>query len=110
MKAALQRLQDAGVAPLTAMPIDYNSAATPGNVLGTGLLMITDEALYFGKNGSLFGHFRIPFDDIGQTVVRRDRNAANYIVIDKTGREVVNLYVRAARKSFIEKFERLGTK
>ena len=46
MKAALQRLVEAGVAPKSGKPIDYDTAATPGNTSGTQVLLLTDEALY----------------------------------------------------------------
>jgi len=108
MKAAMKRLVDSGVAPSTANPIDYDTAATPGNTTGTEVLLITDEALYYGLNDKLFGHHRIPFETIGRTSVTTERNSATYEAFNHEGQIIFRVFVRTARKSFIDRFRNLG--
>lgn len=108
MKAALQRLVEAGVAPKSGKPIDYDTAATPGNTSGTQVLLLTDEALYLGLNDKLFGHHRIPFETIGKTEVTRERNSATYEAFNTNGELLFRVFVRTARASFIERFRNLG--
>jgi hypothetical protein len=50
IEVALGRLHKAGIAPRDAKLVDYDTAATPGNAIGTGLFLLTDEALYFGTH------------------------------------------------------------
>lgn len=108
MKSALGRLQKSGLAPSNAKAIDYETAATPGSTAGAGVFLITDEALYFGLHESLTGHHRIDFSDIGETKVERSGISATYSLYRNDGQLLVNLYVRSARPSFIEKFLALG--
>lgn len=108
MKAALGRLQKSGLAPSNATAIDYETAATPGSTAGSGLFLITNEALYFGLHDSLTGHHRIEFSDIGETKVERSGISATYSLYRRDGQLLVELYVRSARTSFIERFQALG--
>ena len=108
MKAALGRLQKSGLAPSTAKAMDYETAAIPGSTTGAGLLLITDEAFYFGLHNSFTGHNRVEFQDIGETKVDRSGKAATYSVYLSDGQLIMRLFVSTARPSFIEKFQKLG--
>ena len=103
MKQALKRLQEDGVAPSDATPIDYDSAAFPGSALGSGILLLTNEAIYFGIHGSRKAR-RIPLSDIGRTAIVGNV----YSVLDKTNNEVIRLEIRSPRSSFQAHFLVLG--
>jgi hypothetical protein len=131
MKVAPGRLQEAVIAPREAKPIEYDTAATPGNTTGTGPFPLTDKALYFGthsfhisrtrvpiyeegllwaqQHGGLIHGQRISFDELRVTKVERNGNSSIYELYDKSRTLFVRLDVRTCRRSFGEKFLALGT-
>lgn len=109
MKQALKRLQQTGIAPSRATPIDYDSAASPGATTGRGILLLTDEALYLGGHNQI-GAQRIPLEEIGSTSVNLFGRAGSYLVYDRSGALIANLAVSTARPSFVSVFQVLGSK
>ena len=105
MNTAMKRLKDYHIAPKDAKPIDYDTAARPGYSQGSGILLLTNEALYFGLMGKgSEGAKRIPLDDIGSTEIRND----DYLVLDKDKNLIISLQILSKRKNFKTLFLQLG--
>ena len=106
MKTAMKRLQDSGVAPSGEIPIDFDSGATPGNVNGQVILLLTDRALYLGSHNAAGGK-RLDLSSIGGINIEVFGKAVHYVVFEKSNNIWADVTFPSGRKSFNAQVHRL---
>ena len=102
----MKRLQASGIAPSGENPIDFDSGATPGNVNGQGILLLTDQALYLGTHNALGGK-RLERSSIGGIKFEVFGKAVHYEVFEKNGNIWADVTFPSGRKSFIAQVHEL---
>lgn len=107
MRTALARLEKAGVAPPGEVPVDFDTAATPGNVRGAPILLLTNAALYGGYMDRL-GGARLRLSDVGEIVISETTRAVHYQVWSRDGRSFADLTFRSPRSGLREQMKRLA--
>lgn len=106
MNAAMRRLVKSGVAPRGETPLEFDTAAVPGNARFAPILLLTASAIYAGRMNQP-GGTRLPVANIGRIFITEDPRSVRYQIFDTDGDEWCDLSFRAPRPGFKSQMARL---